>query len=413
MTLSKLGLAIAAIPATITMASASTAAPSATASIALPVQSSALGPLFNITVGTPPQPLTVMSDWTWMSLFTRSAHCEGSYDVTNCIPPGQQWYNERQSTTFHNTSYEATAWENTAFLPGYPFAVTYGQDSVCMGGICSDETVFQLSNFNITIPYAVPFGGIFGLAPVLPSLNETFFPASYQAYLAGHLGPQVGFHSCAALSSKETCGGGDMQLVLGGTAGPDVYDPSESNLVWFDVEAAAWLSKSAPLNVRPARNNFWAVQWTGMWMGEKSLPLTQSTTSGGGDTVPLAVFDEGSEGYSAPVPATVLDALLSATNATVVSTPSGSTYSLPCDIDQGSLPILRYELQGKHNYTIPPSAYITRSDEVCQLRIRVWDFESNGPMALFGAAFLERLYIILDFANLQVGLAPLRTELFV
>ncbi|RHZ63435.1 uncharacterized protein CDV56_106396 [Aspergillus thermomutatus] len=402
-----LRLIVAAVTARITMASASNAAPSATASIALPMQSSALGPLFNITVGTPPQPLTVLSDWTWMSLFTRSAHCEGSYNVTACIPPGQQWYNERQSTTFHNTSYDATAWENTSFLPGYPFAVTYGQDRVCMGEICSNETVFQLSNFSITIPDVVPFGGIFGLAPVLPGLNETFFPASYQAYLGGRLGPQVGFHSCAALSSTDTCGGGDMQAVLGGTAGPDVYDPAD--LVWFDVEAEDWLSESAPLNVRPARSNFWAVQWTGMWIGEESLPLAQSTTTGGCENMPLAVFDEGSEGYRAPVPAAALDTFLSATNATV----SGSTYSLPCDIDQEGLPTLRYELQGKHNYTILPSEYVTRSDEGCELRIRAWDFESNGPMALFGQAFLGRLYIVLDFARLQVGLTPLREELFV
>lgn len=362
MTLPILRLVIAAIPVRITMASASTTAPSAIASIALPMQSSALGPLFNISVGTPPQPLTVLSDWTWMSLFTRSAHCEGSYNVTNCIPPGQHWYNERQSMMFQNTSLEAAAWEITVFLPGYPFAVTYGQDKVCTGEVCSDEMVFQLSNFDITFPDAVPFGRIFGLAPVLPGLNDTFFLALYQAYLAGHLGPQVGFHSCAALSSKDTRGGGDMQLVLGGTAGPDVYDPSELNLVWFDVQAEAWLSQSALLNAQPARNNFWAVQWTGMWMGAESLPLARSTTSGGYNTIPLAVFDEGSEGYTAPVPATAVNALLSATNATVVSTASGSTYSLPCDIDQQSLPILRYELQNKQNYTILPSAYITRSD---------------------------------------------------
>lgn len=40
-------------------------------------------------------------------------------------------------------------------------------------------------------------------------------------------------------------------------------------------------------------------------------------------------------------------------------------------------------------------------------------FREQWAMALFGQAFLERLYIILDFATLQVGLAPLNKELFV
>ena len=42
----------------------------------------------------------------------------------------------------------------------------------------------------------------------------------------------------------------------------------------------------------------------------------------------------------------------------------------------------------------------------------VWDFDSNGPMGLFGKAFLDRLYVVLDFETLKVGLAPLRENLF-
>lgn len=368
----------------------------AATSIAIPMQSSALGPLFNITVGTPPQPLTVLSDWTWMSLFTRTANCLGNYDIPICIPAGQQWFNEKRSSSFNgNTEYSPASWTNTSFLPDGEFAVTYGQDTACLGDICIPDTIMQLSAFDIAIPSALPFGGIAGLAPVLPGADASSFPLSYQGYLGSEMGSQVGFHSCASLESTESCGGGDMQAVFGGTA-EGVYDAAE--MVWFDVQAEEWLADSAPLSVRPGRNNFWAVQWTGMWIGDAAVGLRSAEQQGG---IPLAVFDEGSEGYNAPVPASALDTLLSLTDATVQA--DGETYSVPCD----GLPELRYELDGKQNYTIFPEMYVSQSEGGCALDVRVWDFESNGPMGLFGRAFLEPLYVVLDFEALRVGLAPL------
>ncbi|KAL4965412.1 aspartic peptidase domain-containing protein [Aspergillus stella-maris] len=385
---------------------------SATAtSLAVPMQSSSLGPLFNITVGTPPQPLTVLSDWTWMSLFARSANCLGEYNVANCIPSGQQWYDERASTTYHDTEFAATGWENTSFLPGYEFAVTYGEDTVCFdeeGEICTDHTVFQLSDFDIAIPSVLPFGGIFGLAPVVKDLNETFYPASYQAYLGGSIGPQFGFHSCALLTDKSTCGGGDMQGVFGGTAGENVFD--QADLIWFDLDAEDWLSNSAPLDVRPGRSNFWAVQWTGMWADEEGVDL--STADSSDSRTALAVFDEGSEGYKAPMPASALDMLLTATKGKTVAGSDSTTYSVSCDLDTDSLPVLTYELASTQNYTIGPDDYITSEDGACILNVRVWDFDSNGPMGLFGKAFLDCLYVVFDFEALKVGLAPLRKDLF-
>ncbi|THC91606.1 hypothetical protein EYZ11_008928 [Aspergillus tanneri] len=410
---SLLGFITALLAASAAAASNCSDAAASTISVSIPMRSSPLGPLFNLSVGTPPQPMTVLSDWTWMSLFTRSAHCGGSYSATECIPSGQQWFNERRSTTFQNTSFAATGWENTSFLPGVKFAVTYGKDTVCIGDICSDGTVIQLSNFSTVVTEVVPFGGIFGLAPVLPPLNETFYPASYQAYLGGKFGPQVGIHSCAALSSKETCNGDDMLTVFGCVTGGDIFDPSD--LVFFDIEVEECLSRSAPLNVKPGRDNFWAVRWTGMWIGTEMVSLQGGECAiGCDDNVPRAVFDEGSEGYGAPVPHSALASLLQVTNATMVNTSAGTKYSIPCGMNLDDLPTLTYELQDKQNYTILPSTYVTYRDDGCyDLDIKAWDFNKNGPMALFGQTFLERLYVVLDFATLQVGLAPLREELLV
>lgn len=380
------------------------------AKVSVPMQSSPLGPLFNITLGTPPQPLTMLSDWTWMSLFARSANCLGSYNISKCIPSGQEYFDERRSRTFATTNLSATGWERTSFLPGYEFAVTYDRDKVCIGDICDNGVVFQLSDFDIAVDEAVPFGGIFGLSPVFPSENVTFYPASYQAYLGGQLGPKVGFHSCAALTSKSTCGGGDMQTVFGGTAGSDVFDPTD--VVRFDVDVGSCLSESSPLNVTPSRNNFWAIEWTGMWIGSEKVDLNRETVlTGCADGTPRAVFDEGSEGYGAPVPLNALADFLLATNATESGPGSAVSYLLPGVDDLDRLPTLTYEFEGKQNYTVSPRTYVSCSGGNCTLNIKTWDFYSNGPMALFGQTFFETLYVILDFESLQVGLAPLKKSL--
>lgn len=381
-----------------------------TTKVSVPMQSSHLGPLFNITIGTPPQPLTVLSDWTWMSLFARSANCVGSYNIAKCIPSGQEYFNEKKSTTFITTNLSATGWEGTSFLPGYEFAVTYNRDKVCIGDVCDNGVIFQLSDFDLVIDEVVPFGGIFGLSPVFPSENITSYPASYQAYLGGQLGPQVGFHSCAALTSKSTCGGGDMQTVFGGTADREVFDPAD--VVRFDVNVGSCLFESSPLNVTPSRNNFWAIEWTGMWIGSEKVELNQETVLiGCADGKPRAVFDEGSEGYGAPVPLNALASLLITTNATESGTGSEVSYQLSTVDNLERLPTLTYEFQGKQNYTISPRTYVSCSGESCTLNIKAWDFYSNGPMALFGQTFLETLYVILDFESLQVGLAPLKQGL--
>ncbi|EKV19723.1 Aspartyl proteinase [Penicillium digitatum] len=381
-----------------------------TTKVSVPMQSSPLGPLFHITLGTPPQSLTVLSDWTWMSLFARSANCVGSYDLAKCIPSGQEYFNEKDSRTFLSTNLSATGWDGTSFLPGYEFAVTYNRDKVCIGDVCDDGVSFQLSDFDLVIDEVVPFGGIFGLSPVFPSENATFYPASYQAYLGGQLGPQVGFHSCAALTSKSTCGGGDMQTVFGGTADREVFDPAE--VVRFEVNVGNCLFESSPLNVTPSRHNFWAIEWTGMWIGSDKVELNQETLlTGCADGKPRAVFDEGSEGNGAPIPLNALPGLLHTTNATEFGTGPEASYRLSTVENLDRFPTLTYEFQGKQNYTVSPRFYVSCTNESCTLNIKTWDFYSNGPMAFFGQTFFAALYVILDFESLQVGLAPLKQSL--
>ncbi|KAI9830141.1 MAG: hypothetical protein M1819_005818 [Sarea resinae] len=423
--------------------------------VAVPMKQSSYGPVFNLTVGTPPQPLTVLSDWTWMSFFTRSAYCDGSYNVSNCIPAGQGWFDDHASSTFQNsTSYAPTGWANTAFLPGEDFNVTYASDVVCLEASsdaaagdssqsCTPATVFQLSDFDVALTSALPFAGIFGLSPVLPGSNASFYPASYQAYLNDTLaGALVGYHSCANLASSSSCAGGDMLTVFGGTANSSVFDPS--SVAYLDVETEPCITISAPLDFRPARDNFWSLRWTGFWIGDQAVDLNISSSSSSSskstsssspactDSSPLAVLDEGSEGVGAPVPSSAYDALVAAANATVaanqsvaLNTGNQTYYTVPCAAIS-TLPTLTYELGAAQNYTIAPAQYVvsvpptttttttdgTAPTNTCYLNAKTWALGPDAPAAFFGSTFFGNLYVVFDFEGLRVGLAPLNQQLF-
>ena len=59
------------------------------------------GYMANISVGTPPQLITMFTDWTWTSQYVVSTTCDGAQDNTAaCLNPAQQLFNQSLSTTF-------------------------------------------------------------------------------------------------------------------------------------------------------------------------------------------------------------------------------------------------------------------------------------------------------------------------
>ncbi|KAI8665180.1 Peptidase A1 domain-containing protein [Fusarium sp. Ph1] len=399
-------------------------------SVAVPAVWNGFGYLFNITVGTPPQELTMLSDWTWMSLFVRSGRCLNQYDPSLCLgASGQTWFDERASTSFANTSLPQLSWPLTAFAPN--FTVDYGTDDVCIGDLCSAGTVLQVSDF----PYPgegipkVPFGGIFGMAPVTAGLNETFHPANYQAWKAERLGSRVGWNSCAALASSDPCLGGEAKLVFGGTDS-SLYD--NDTLRIYEIQNPDWLS-DAFYPLTPPRENYWTTPLTGSWILGTSEEESRNfavpfSGSNGSHVTPLAVLDEGSEGLGAPLSLNAYNWLVDQVRGTLASNDAiqeihaqGSSgfntveqnwYTVSCD-DIDSYPQLVYELNGHTNYTVPPQDYVTKLGDTstCYLNVNVWKYgrteDGNAKVALLGLAFLKRLYVVLDFETQSFGLAPL------
>jgi hypothetical protein len=403
--------------------------------VAVPARWDHYGYLFNVTVGSPPQNITMLSDMTWMALFVRSGGCMGQFNPEFCTAEGQSMFNERESDTFRNTSFAQSMWPVTAFAPN--FTVDYGRDHVCIGQICSKDTLMQVSDF----PYpgsAVPvvsFGGIYGLAPPPAVRAETSEPANYQAWKDGKMGALVGWHTCDVLESKSSCQGGDAQLVFGGTD-TAMYDTEKMQS--YRIQNPEWLS-DAFYPATPPRSNYWSVPLSGMWIKTTNANISKNyavpfkAVSGGKKTLPLAVVDEGSEGLGAPLSLNAYRYLVKHTKAKVASSTivenilaQGSTgyntgeqdwYTVPCD-GLTDYPDLVYQLDGGKQYTIPPSDYVTRLTNtlgsVCYLNINVWRFgrtkTGNAKVILLGKAFLKRHYLTLNFEERTFGLAPLHTE---
>lgn len=404
----------------------STKAPRYDTAVSVPALWGGVGFFFNITVGTPPQSLTVLSDWTWVALFVRSGRCQDGYDPSLCDAAGQSYFNEKASGTFQNTSLPQLDWPVTAFSPY--FTVDYGSDTVCVGKVCTPNTDFQLSDFpyNGSLVPAEPFGGIYGLAPVTAQVNSSFYTANYQAWKSGTLGPQVGWHACSALSSLTTCSGGDALFVFGGTD-TAMYDTND--LEFYSVVGPSWLN-SAFYPYTPPKDNYWSTAWTGSWVGNypRNFVVNPLSFDGVSTVTPLVVLDEGSEGLGASLSLNAYNFLVSqlngtlASNATVAAiTKEGSSgpntenqdwYLVNCNTT--GYPTLTYELDGRANYTIPPSDYVQDLNDTdqCYLNALVWEYgktaDGNAAVAVLGLNFLKRLYVVLDFQQVAFGLAPLK-----
>lgn len=400
--------------------------------VSVPANWNGFGYLFNLTVGTPPQEMTVMSDWTWMSLFFRSGRCMNQWNVAECIGNRNQvFFNEKESKTFKNRSLSQISWDITAFAPN--FTVDYAADTVCVGNICSENTM-QMSDF----PYPghdlpeVPFAGIYGMAPVTPEANETFYTANYQTWKDGKYGSRVGWHNCETLSSRDTCLGGESKFVLGGTD-TSLYD--QSQMQEYKAETPDWLS-DAFYPHHPETSNYWATTTTGFWIIGKDTSAnfaSQSTPQGTPEHPTLGVLDEGSEGLAAPVSLNAYKWLVKRVQGTLADANTvkaiiaqGSSgfngdsqdwYTVSCD-NVSQYPELIYELDGRNNYSIQAQDYVVELKSVpaktCYLNAGVWKFgrtdSGNAKVLVLGAAFFKRLYVMLDFRTLTFGLAPLAAQ---
>lgn len=182
--------------------------------ISIPMRQGVHGPVFNLTYGTPPQTITMLSDWTWQSTWFYTPFCKGSYSPASCVLPGQNAFAYESSSTYRPTKDSAQTFGGTDYTPGLPFTVSFGTDVMCLpnskgGPLCDKRIEGQISDLAFEFPTVQDIGGIFGLAPVFEGFNGTYLPAPWQFMKDGLLGSVVGWHMCAYLKNKQTCDGED------------------------------------------------------------------------------------------------------------------------------------------------------------------------------------------------------------
>jgi hypothetical protein len=393
----------------------------------IPLYDLSHGHSFNITVGTPPQTIILLSDWTWQNTWVDTPNCGGVDDPAQCIPAGQNYFNDKLSSTYVNLTAEAQqSYDGTDYTPGIPFRMSFGTDVVCMQGlpgqeICQQNSQIATSDFAAELPFVEDIGGIFGFAPVLPGYNKTYENTPYQFMQQNLLDPVIGWHSCENLHDKSTCSGADALHIMGGTD-TDVYDPN--TLVFHEIDVNDCVNSGVHLSLKPSRNNYWSATWTGMWIGDIEFSLANPNTSSTDPCnaiSPIAIMDQDAFGHGLVVSVEAFNYLVNLTQATKVNDTSPipvnggaqGLWSVPCE-NTGSFPTVNYELSGKQNITVTPDLYIDTVfvPGTCFLNARVWDREVDGAQSFFGMTMLGRVYVVFDYVNNLLGLAPLSPTLW-
>lgn len=182
--------------------------------ISIPMRQGVHGPIFNLTYGTPPQTITVLSDWTWQSTWFYTPFCRGAYSPSACVLPGQNAFAYGSSSTYKATADKVQTFDGTDYTPGLPFTVSFATDVMCLpnsrgGSLCDGRIEGQISDLGFEFPTVQDVGGIFGMAPVFEGFNGTYLPAPWQFMKDGLLRPVVGWHMCAYLKDKRSCDGED------------------------------------------------------------------------------------------------------------------------------------------------------------------------------------------------------------
>ncbi|KAL9589561.1 MAG: hypothetical protein Q9203_001646 [Teloschistes exilis] len=379
---------------------------------------SPFGFLGNVSIGTPPQPVTSFVDWTWIGQYAFTTTCHGDPERTwDCFAHDQAIFNQSQSHTFRNqsASYPSRTWNPNHFFFYQDLTVNYASDIETIGP-SSARLIIQAADqhFDLTsAPY--PFAGVYGLSPVFKGDNGTTPPPTaaptasiqspfYQAWVAGAWPePFVAFHYCyngSVDASKSTCQGHDGLQTLG------AYNESlvRGDLSWYDIGLFPEVNV-VDFIYEPAVYNYWTLDLTKLSLGDKVQALNESAGAG-------AIFDHASYGRGAPLSVNAYAELIVATAATPITLDAPpnngnqSFYKVDC-ATVTTFPPIRYQFRGHERvWEITPSNYVEKLNDLCVLNVRTLgdgDFIAGN----FGETFAKDKYIVFDFEKNKVGLADL------
>ncbi|OTA01514.1 aspartyl protease [Trichoderma parareesei] len=388
--------------------------PTGTQPLDLPLALSELGFLTPISIGSPPQSVVSLMDWTWINQFTLSTLCLGSsHDTSACLVDGQAFFNQSESSTFVNQTslYPTRTWNPNGFFGPLPLTVQFGSDIQHVGPMSAPVT-FMLADMQFPQPSSFPFTGVFGLSPVFQTDNQSTQSTFYQFWKQGlYASPTVAFLYCYnstfgnAAPARSLCAGNDAVQSLGGYHSNWI---SAGSLKWYDSIIFP-LVNTIDIVTSPEILNYWALPVTQHLIGNEVQAINK-TASG-------AVFDYASFGRGAPVSINSYTRLIELTRARPITldpalAPNNGAqafYSVPCS-NVTKLPPLKYQFgAGTPQWEIIPENYVERialssSETACVLNVRTLG-DGDWIIGNLGETFAKDKVILFDFDKLQIGIA--------
>ncbi|UKZ74616.1 hypothetical protein TrVFT333_002286 [Trichoderma virens FT-333] len=384
-----------------------------TAPVDMPLTLGALGFLTPISIGTPPQEIISLMDWTWINQFTLSTVCLGNpHDTASCLAPGQVFFNQSESSTFANQTslYPSRTWNPNGFFGPAPLTVQFGHDVQHVGNL-SAPTTFMLADMQFPQPGAFPFTGVFGLSPVFKSDNQSTQSTFYQFWKQGVYSSPIGsFLYCYnstfgnTAPARALCNGNDALQTLGGYHSNFIQSGS---LQWYDSVINLQVN-IIDIITSPEILNYWALPVTKHSIGNESQPLNM-TASG-------AIFDYASFGRGAPVSVNSYARLVELTGATPITLDASlapnngaqAFHSVPCS-KVPKLPPQVPVRRRNSRVANPPQNYVEKiavssTQTVCVLNVRTLG-DGDWIIGNLGETFAKDKVILFDFDKLKVGIA--------
>jgi len=317
----------------------------------------------DITLGTPPQPFTVVFDTGSFSLEVPGTACGAA-----CA--NQRQFDSSKSSTFEDEGSNTTI----TFGTGIGVDPVVGNNYELWMSFVAD--VLTIADMN------VPFGGFF----LITNQTSGFQPDPFDGILGlgpsnGDLFDAGGYPEIFGMLFVPESEGGAGELTLGGVdttkfTGPLLYSPQVGDGNWA--------------------------------IGSQGIFVNGQTASGLQNNVTL-IFDSGTSNML--FVKSIAETIYSMISPDIVANPDEpGTYGIACDLIPTLPAVIDITFagisgQGVFNLTIPSSELssgpFTNKPELCQTLINV----SEG-FNLVGLSLLKHYYSVWDIANQRLGFAP-------
>ncbi|AGO10765.1 AaceriAGR407Cp [[Ashbya] aceris (nom. inval.)] len=305
----------------------------------------------NVTLGTPPQVLSVALDTGLGNLWVPSAQCSSMSCAMN------KKYLHANSSTYRSNGEEVSLVSGSGSMKGY-----LSTDVLGLGDAVLGEQGFAEATSS-DLPFIASYEGVFGLG--------------HRELAKGGQVPPV-YNMLERGQLKEP--------VFGIFLPKDLQHINEGEIIFGGYDDTKF---SGPLEWLPVtKKGFWEVEFNSISTGNSSV---QGEGQG-------AILDTGSS--LTLLPTELFDKFNGALEAALGINNSNP---IPCSL-RDSAPDVVFELGGK-KFAITGNEYIMPAGPACMITIRPQPSDAQSNAVILGTPFLRKFYSVYDLGSDRVGLA--------